>query len=171
MIPATIRRAGACDVATLAELGAHTFAETFGHLYPKADLAAFLKENHAPDVVGALLDDPRHAAWLAESEGEAIGYALVGPCGLPHPEVTEGCGELKRLYLRKDRQGSGVGARLMDAALAWLAAQGRQPIWIGVWSQNHGAQRLYTRAGFEKVGEYEFPVGAARDEEFILRRV
>ena len=170
MIPATIRRADACDVATLAELGALTFVETFGHLYPQADLAAFLEANHRPEAVEALIGDPRHAIWLAESDGEAIGYALAGPCGLPHPEVTERCGELKRIYLRRDHQGSGVGRRLMDAAFAWLEAQGRRPVWIGVWSENHGAQRLYARAGFQKVGQYEFAVGTIRDQDFILRR-
>ena len=170
MIPAAIRRAVACDVETLSQLGARTFAESFGHLYPKADLAAFLHENHRPEAIEALLGDSRCAAWVAELDGEAIGYAVVGPCGLPHPDVTDACGELKRLYLLRDRQGSGLGGRLMDTALGWLEAQGRRPIWIGVWSQNHGARRLYARAGFEKVGEYEFPVGAVRDEEFILRR-
>ncbi|MBV8682599.1 MAG: GNAT family N-acetyltransferase [Caulobacteraceae bacterium] len=170
MTAVTIKRADVCDVATLAQLGARTFADTFGHLYPEADLAAFLEENHRPEAVAALIADPRHAAWLAEKGGEAIGYVLVGPCGLPHPEVTDACGELKRIYLLKDRQGDGVGARLMETGLAWLESEGRRPIWIGVWSQNHGAQRLYARAGFAKVGEYEFPVGSIRDREFILRR-
>ena len=43
-------------------------------------------------------------------------------------------------------------------------------IWIGVWSENHGAQRFYVREGFEKVGEYGFKVGRTLDLEFILRR-
>ena len=170
MTAASIRRAETCDVATLAQLGARTFADTFGHLYPQADLVAFLEANHSPGAVEAMIRNPRYAAWLAEKDGEAIGYVLVGPCGLPHPEVTGACGELKRIYLIRDRQGGGVGARLMETGLAWLESQGRRPIWIGVWSQNHGAQRLYARAGFEKVGEYEFPVGTIRDQEFILRR-
>ncbi|HEY2049362.1 MAG TPA: GNAT family N-acetyltransferase [Caulobacteraceae bacterium] len=165
-----IRRAGACDVTTLAELGARTFVETFGHLYPEADLVAFLEENHRPEAVAALIGDSRYAAWLAESDEEAIGYVLVGPCGLPHPDVTDRCGELKRIYLRKDQQGGGVGRRLMETGLAWLEAQGRRPIWLGVWSENHGAQRLYARAGFERVGEYDFAVGTIRDQDFILRR-
>jgi ribosomal protein S18 acetylase RimI-like enzyme len=170
MIPGAIRRADACDVATLSELGARTFTETFGHLYPDADLAAFLEENHRPEAVEALLRDTRYATWLAESGGEAIGYVLVGPCSLPHPEVTDRCGELKRIYLRKNSQGGGLGRQLMETGLAWLEARGRRPIWIGVWSENHGAQRLYARAGFERVGEYGFRVGAIRDEDFILRR-
>ena len=58
----------------------------------------------------------------------------------------------------------------MEVALAWLEAEGFSPLWIGVWSGNRGARRLYERMGFTKVGEYYFSVGQARDREFILRR-
>jgi ribosomal protein S18 acetylase RimI-like enzyme len=83
--------------------------------------------------------------------------------------VTAACGELWRLYLRQDAQGSGLGGRLLNLALDWLQAPGRR-LWIGVWSENFGAQRLYARYGFAKVGEYEFSVGNSRDREFILAR-
>jgi hypothetical protein len=39
-----------------------------------------------------------------------------------------------------------------------------------VWSENHGAQRLYARYGFDKIGEYGFPVGQTIDREFILKQ-
>jgi ribosomal protein S18 acetylase RimI-like enzyme len=54
--------------------------------------------------------------------------------------------------------------------MAWLERDGPRTIWIGVWSENHGAQRFYARQGFEKVGEYGFAVGSTVDREFILRR-
>jgi RimJ/RimL family protein N-acetyltransferase len=54
--------------------------------------------------------------------------------------------------------------------LEWLAAQGYSPLYVGVWSGNSGAQRLYGRFGFEKIGEYDFPVGEHLDREYILRR-
>jgi diamine N-acetyltransferase len=54
--------------------------------------------------------------------------------------------------------------------MAWLEAAGSRDLWIGVWSQNYGAQRFYARHGFEKIGEYDFPVGGTLDREFILRR-
>ena len=79
-------------------------------------------------------------------------------------------GELKRLYLRRDVQNGGWGGRLFDAALAWLLRDGPRAVWIGVYSENPGAQRFYFRRGWEKVGEYHFPVGTVRDLEFILRR-
>jgi len=84
--------------------------------------------------------------------------------------VTPACGELKRLYVLKRLQGDGTGSRLLAETFAWLERNGPRRLWIGVWSENHGAQRLYGRMGFEKVGEYEFIVGQTRDREFILRR-
>ncbi len=169
MTDATIRRAGLEDAAALAALGRDTFTETFAHLYPPEDLAAFLDYAYTPEAFRVFLEQPDQAMWSAELDGEAVGYAHAGLCALPHPEVTPDCMELKRLYVRKGLQSTGLGGRLITAALDWMTAPGRR-LWIGVWSENHGAQRLYARHGFEKVGEYEFPVGRVRDREFILRR-
>jgi len=165
-----IRRAVPADAAALAAIGAATFAETFSHLYPPRDLGFFLSTAHSVDAAAADLADPAKAAWLVEAGGRVIGYALAGPCDLPHPDVTPACGELKRIYIEQASQGGGLGARLVDETLAWLEKDGPRTLWIGVWSQNHGAQRLYERYGFTKAGEYEFKVGDSRDHEFILRR-
>ncbi|HEY2660603.1 MAG TPA: GNAT family N-acetyltransferase [Caulobacteraceae bacterium] len=165
----TLRPATPADARRLTELGRETFAATFGHLYPPEDLAAFQAESHTPERYAEWAENPDFGLWIAERDSQAIGYALVGPCHLPHPEVTPECGELWRIYVRPEAQGSGLGARMMQTALDWLNKPGRA-LWIGVWSGNHGAQRLYGRHGFSKVGEYEFPVGTVRDHEFILRR-
>jgi GNAT superfamily N-acetyltransferase len=162
------RRAVVADSARLAALGRASFIETFGYLYPAADLKAFLDTNHAPERYAEWIGDPSRAVWIAEHEGEAVAYAYAGPCALPHPDVTPECGELKRLYLLKSVQGLGLGARLLDAALEHLTRPDRR-LWIGVWSENRRAQRLYERRGFKKVGEYLFPVGETLDREFILR--
>ncbi len=165
-----IRRATSADTEALARVGAETFTETFGHMYPPEDLAAFLPCAYGIERTRADLQDPAKAMWAVEAGGEIVGYALAGPCDLPHDDVTAACGELKRLYVLKAHQGGGVGSRLLAQVLAWLEKDGPRPLWIGVWSENFGAQRLYGRMGFEKVGEYDFLVGETRDREFILRR-
>lgn len=166
----TIRRAGGADAEVLAALGERTFIDTFGHLYSPPDLRAFVADAYGLARTRADLADPAKASWLVEQDGAAIGYALAGPCALPHPDVTQACGELKRIYFVKERQGGGLGGRLFGTVMDWLLAEGPRPIWIGVWSGNHGAQRFYERHGFEKVGEYGFRVGQTVDREFILRR-
>ena len=166
-----IRRATPEDARTLADLGASTFVESFGHLYAPEDLQAFLDESHSQAAYAQGLADPRYALWIAErDDGTAIGYAQAGPCGLPHADVKPGDGELKRLYLTREAQGAGVGARLFEEALRWLERDGPRTLWISVWSENFGAQRFYTRYGFTKAGEYDFIVGRQRDHEFIYRR-
>lgn len=165
-----IRRATLLDAATLAELGAATFVETFGHLYTPEDLQAFLDESHTVEAYAKTLANPDYALWLAELDGRAVGYAQAGPCGLPHADVRPQDGELKRLYIRADMQNSGSGRALMDAAMAWLLRDGPRTLWLSVWSENLGAQRFYARYGFAFAGEYEFIVGAQRDREFMYRR-
>lgn len=151
----------------LAALARDTFSETFLH-YPPAHLAVFLSR-YTPAYFEGLLRDPAQRLWMVSDDDKVIGYAHAGPCGLPHPDVTAGCGELKRLYIRKGAQNSGTGGALFREALAWLNRPGRK-VWLGVYSENHGAQRFYARHGFRKVGEYEFVVGDTRDREFIFRR-
>jgi len=58
---------------------------------------------------------------------------------------------------------------LAVAAFTLMKVVGRD-IWIGVWSQNFGAQRFYERRGYAKVGEYGFQVGGTTDHEFILKK-
>ncbi|UNK41817.1 GNAT family N-acetyltransferase [Luteimonas sp. S4-F44] len=167
---ATLRRATVDDAATLSRLAARTFTETFGHLYPPQDLADFLADAYAVEKQRTILAHPDYAVWLLDIDGQAVGHAAAGPCGLPHAEVAPGDGELKRLYLVRGLQGASLGARLMQTAMDWLLRDGPRTLWVGVWSENLGAQRFYGRYGFGKVGEYLFPVGATQDLEFILRR-
>ena len=169
--PPAIRRATPADAGTVSALATRTFVETFGHLYPAEDLQAFLADAYAVDRQRLILSHPDYAVWLLEQDAVAIGHAAAGPCGLPHPDVAPGDGELKRLYLLREHQNGGWGGKLFATALDWLQRDGPCTLWIGVWSENAGAQRFYARHGFEKAGEYEFPVGRVRDREFILRRV
>ncbi len=154
----------------LCSLAERTFVETFGHLYPPQDLADYLASAYPQDVQRQQLESGDYAAWLLDVDGEAVGFAFAGPCGLPHADAQPGDGELKRLYVLRAHQNGGNGGRLFAEALHWLESCGDRTLWIGVWSENLGAQRFYARHGFEPAGAYEFPVGRVRDKEFILRR-
>jgi ribosomal protein S18 acetylase RimI-like enzyme len=166
----SLRPGTPADAAALAALGQATFAHTFGHTYRPADLAAFLAGAYSVAWHEALLADRTRATWVADSGGELIGFGIAGACKLPVPSLEPRAGEIQRLYLRGDWQGRGIGSRLLEQLLAELQRRGHAPLYVGVWSQNLGAQRLYARYGFNKVGDYFFPVGEHRDHEFILKR-
>lgn len=170
-----IRAANVADAPALARLGAATFVETFGALYRPEDLEAFLLGARSEAAYAKVLGDPRvrvELAFLGEADEAApVGYVVAGPCKLPvgdGPAPT--AGEVRELYVLSAYQQHKLGTQLLTRALAWLAERGCTPLYVGVYSDNVGAQRLYGRFGFEKVGEYDFPVGAHIDREFILKR-
>jgi ribosomal protein S18 acetylase RimI-like enzyme len=167
----TIRRATPKDASILAALGAATFTETFGHLYPPEDLQIFLVGSHSVNAWTRTLADAQRAVWVAAlADTTPIGFIVVGACKLPVENCEPTAGEVQQLYVLAQYHNLRLGSRLMDLGLEWLEAQERTPLYIGVWSENFGAQRFYGRYGFVKVGEYGFPVGKTIDREFILKR-
>ena len=170
MISTTIRQATLAEASLAADVSRRNFTQSFGASYPPADLAAFLSQSYSLAQHEAWLADSRYALFLLDQGGELLGHALVGPCGLPHIDVKPGDGELKRLYVLKKAHGAGLGTQLLDTALAWLLKNGPLTLWLGVWSENFGAQKLYQRYGFKRAGEYHFEVGGTRDFEFIYKR-
>ncbi|MCF7750868.1 GNAT family N-acetyltransferase [Bacillus subtilis subsp. subtilis] len=165
-----IRRARPADAPALSNIAIATYTETFGDSYPPQDLHAFLQDHYSQAPQLRELQDPRSAVWLLEDDGRAVGYLAAGANTLPHAEAASGDVELKRLYVLASHQGGGHGARLMDTFMAWLDQPARRTLWVGVWSENLGAQRFYARYGCVQVGTYDFVVGDSRDLEFILRR-
>lgn len=169
-----IRSARLEDAEALSRLGRRTFIDTFvtgfGIPYPQADLAAHLDKAFGVEATRTALAEPGAAWWVAERDGDLLAFANAGPNGLPHPEAKPSHAELRRLYVDKSAQGLGLGTALLARSLDWMQANGDGPLWIGVWSGNEKAQRLYAAHGFEKAGEYQYPVGAWLDDEFILRR-
>jgi diamine N-acetyltransferase len=166
-----IRRATVDDVSNLSTLGAATFTQTFGHLYPREDLQAFLVASHSVDAWTHKLVDTQYAVWLAMlMDSTPIGFIVAGTCKLPIENRESTSGEIQQLYVLARYHNLRLGSRLMDHALEWLTFQRRAPLYVGVWSENFGAQRFYSRYGFKKVGEYGFRVGTTIDREFILKR-
>lgn len=174
MTDVVIRPALLADAPALAVLGRQTFVDTFVEgfaiPYPADDLAAFLDTSFSAETLTAKLLEPGAAWWVAERDSELLAFANTGPNTLPHPDARASHAELRRLYVAKTAQGLGLGTKLLAIALEWMEANSDGPLWIGVWSGNLKAQKLYAAYGFEKAGEYQYPVGAWRDDEFILRR-
>jgi GNAT superfamily N-acetyltransferase len=174
MTDVVIRSARPEDAAALGVLGRQTFVDTFvtgfGIPYPADDLEAFLDASFSKEASARKLEEAGAAWWVAERDGGLLAFANAGPNGLPHPDANPSNMELRRLYVGKAAQGLGLGTELLKQSLAWMEANTNGPLWIGVWSGNLKAQRLYAAYGFEKAGEYDYPVGRWLDHEFILKR-
>jgi diamine N-acetyltransferase len=166
----SIRKALPTDLDVARAICTQNFSETWGASYSAEDLQTYLDAHYSVENFQRVLKSESHALFFLETDGQVIGHSLCGPNSLPHADATAQDLELKRMYVLKAFHNRGLGTRLMDAAMTWM--QDRQPktIWIGVYSENFGAQRFYQRYGFSKAGEYTFIVGATHDHEFIYKR-
>ena len=165
-----VRNATPADLEPLVELSRKTFCDKFAHLYRQEDLDAFLEESHSRTFYEPLLARDDLLIRVVEAANGALGaYLLCGKLSLPAKDPEPGAVELKRLYVDEPLQGRGLGSRLVREAFEWASACGAPEVYLSVFSENHGAQRLYDRMGFEKVDEFWFPVGEHRDLEYLLR--
>ena len=163
------RDATADDCEALSALMRETFVDTFGGLYRPDDLAAFLATSYTPAAQYAEIIDAETETRLAQSGDALVGYAQIGAFKLPFDAGPAHALELYRLYVRADVKGVGVAPALMDWAMDRMAARGAAQAFLGVWCDNARAQKFYARYGFVKVGQYQFPVGAQLDDEWIMR--
>ena len=111
-----------------------------------AELAGLPGEYAAP--TGILL--------LASSAGQAAGCVAV------RRWAWDAC-EMKRLYVRPDFQGAGIGRALAEEVLAWARQQGHARVLLDTLPSMRTAQNLYERLGFRDVAPYrDNPVAGAR---------
>ena len=165
-----LRPATADDAAPIAELATTAFVGAFGHLYQPADLAAFLAEWRMPEVYADAIADPAKRIALAEVDGRPAAYALI-VLGREFPERPEPGPDrpvfLSQLYCLPGMTGRGLGAALLEWAIAEARSWGADAMQLSVFSENLGAQRFYRRYGFAKVADIDFWVGNHRDAEFL----
>lgn len=165
-----LRPAAPGDAVALAALGQHSFCTAFAHLYAPEDLNPFLKQVYSPEAVAAEIADLAIIHRLAADSEDG---PLTGFCKLHTPSwYADKCDAknpiaLGQLYTDPDRTGEGIGAALMDWAIAEARGRGHDAIQLSVWSENDGAQRFYRRCGFQHVCDIDFWVGNHRDHEYL----
>ncbi|MFC3172933.1 GNAT family N-acetyltransferase [Novosphingobium bradum] len=170
--PLILRPPVAADLPALSLLGVAAFVHKFGDLYRPEDLLPFLAETYSEAALARALADPANRFAVAERGGLLLGWCkLAQAC--PFPEHARGrrTMELKQLYTAPRAQGGGIGAALMDWAMAQFSALGADEVQLSVWQHNPGAQKFYRRYGFAPVAEVTFQVGGQLDEEFLFARM
>lgn len=167
-----LRPAVPADAAALADLGRRAVSAKFEHLYKPEDFATFLGQAHGEAKVAKEIADPGMRIAVIEEDGALIAFCkLVLQSTMPagHSEAQAPL-ELKQLYTDPARIGGGLGARLMDWAMAEAQNVGADEIQLSVYSENPEAQRFYHRYGFSKIADIEFWVGNHCDPEFFYAR-
>ena len=96
--------------------------------------------------------------WIAD-EGERV----VGSIAMVDAEP--GVGQLRWFLVVPEARGTGLGKRLLDAALGYARERGFRHLYLWTFADLDGALRLYERAGFTVTErKTDFVWGAERTE-------
>lgn len=93
------------------------------------------------------LDDPATtytALWIVVEDETVVGSVALRALG-------DGAVELKRMYLRPEQRGRGLGKQLLGLALDWARAHDMSVIRLDTSERMVAAQRLYEAHGFQRV--------------------
>lgn len=93
------------------------------------------------------LSDPDSGAFVAEQDGEVVGFVCVSERAHFTGEVDAYIGEL---VVSKAAEGVGVGRALVRAAEDWGRARGRKRVVVDTGAANTPARRFYAALGYEE---------------------
>lgn len=161
-----VRLLTAADRAAFRRLRARALVE---------DPASFGRTAEEEAGVGRLpmegsLEAPEPATFLLGAERDGV---LVGICGTYQGQTakTRHTAEIVSVYVAPEARGLGLGAALIEDALARLARAGIAIAKLSVAEESEPARRLYERLGFETYGRE--PAGyrwQGRDWTLLLMR-
>ena len=153
MTQTELRLAVPHDLAGLAELARTTFEEAFSAEMEPTAMKAHLREKMSNDTFSRMMSEDHFT--VAEAADCLIGFVQVGQVNPDYAQYVDGfdhtAGEVRRLYVRAERQQKGLGSDLLTQGLA--AFSPHQSVYITTWESNLGAQKLYRKFGFSLAGK------------------
>jgi len=167
-----IRRGNPRDAETLAPLAVKIFNDTFAAnpLNKPEDMQAYIAEFMSVAAFEQELSDKDSVFFIAESDGEMVGYAKLKESSTEDSVADANPIELCRLYVAHEFHGKGVAEKLMNECFAEATGKSFQTMWLGVWEFNFRAQRFYEKLGFSKVGNHIFQLGSDAQTDFVMER-
>lgn len=172
----SVRPARSSDAAALAAVAAATFPLACPPHTTEAAKADFIAKHLTETSFEGYLADPQRELFLAEVDGEPVGYAMVV---LGEPSDSDAAAaitarptaELSKLYVMPAQHGAGAASALMDAAVQAARTRGAAGVWLGVNQENARANRFYEKSGFARVGTKRFLVGDRWEDDFVRERL
>ena len=96
------------------------------------------------------LADEDVAVFVAEQDGEVIGYVYAGLEPRSWKELREACGFIHDVAVVEHGRRAGAATALIDAAAEWLRGRGAPRVVLWTAERNAAAQRLFDRLGFRR---------------------
>lgn len=164
-----IRKAIPKDLVDLLHVARTAFLQAFTAGNKPENVEAYLQEAFTLEQFEKELNEPASIFFVAEIEGEIIGYTKVNQVPAQTDIHDPDSLEIARLYVLEEHLGSGLGKRLLDTACKFAKQNQKKYLWLGVWEMNARAIRFYEKNGLRIFGSHPFPFGDEIQTDYLMR--
>ena len=145
-----VRRATRRDLPALGRLGALLLRAHYDF-----DPQRFMMPGGDPEAgyawfLGTQLKSDDVAVFVAERDGEVVGYCYAGIEPQSWKELREECGFIHDVAVAEAGRRLGVARALLEAAMAWLKEREMPRVVLWTAERNEAAQRLFAALGFRR---------------------
>ena len=147
----TVRSADVADADPIGRVQVETWRAAYTGLMPDEVVAGFDVEAQQRMWREGLAREPRpgSAIFVAEIDGEVVGFASVGRS---RDEKAENEGELYAIYLHPSHWDRGIGRALLQRAEESMRTFGFEHALLWVLEGNERGERFYRAAGWKRDG-------------------
>jgi GNAT superfamily N-acetyltransferase len=147
----TVRPAVLADADAIGRVQVETWSAAYRGLMPDNVIASFAVEGRQRLWREGLARTPRpgSATFVAELDGEVVGFASVGRS---RDEEAENEGELYAIYLHPSHWDRGIGRALLESAEESMRASGFERATLWVLEGNERGERFYRAGGWRHDG-------------------
>lgn len=167
--PITIRKAIPEDLRDLLHVARTAFLQAFTAGNKSENVQAYLNEAFTVEQFEMELKNSASTFFIAEKEGEIIGYTKVNQVPAQTDVHDPESLEIARLYVLEEHLGSGLGKRLLDTAIDFAKQNQKKYLWLGVWEMNPRAIRFYEKNGLRIFGSHPFPFGDEIQTDYLMQ--
>lgn len=91
--------------------------------------------------------DEKNNFWIAVDENDNV----VGTIALEN--LNGGCGNLRRLYVKKELRGTGLAKELLSVLLRFAKEKQYKQIFLSTWDEAIAANKFYLKNGFKRISK------------------
>ena len=119
------------------------------------------------EYLSQALNGKKAVYYVAELDGEVVGGAGVGPT----PTLPSDTAELKRMFVKKEARGLGVGKALMDSNLGFAKKTGFKKVYLETMEELQTALKFYEKEGFKYLKAPLGSTGHTACQYWMLKKI
>ena len=164
----SVRVAAPADAAELSRVGMQSFNDAYRGTASDDDIDVHHAEYFSESAIRHEMTLPTVRYLMAQRGPSAAGFVKLRNEHVPPSLSVDSAVEVQQLYVASEHQRSGIGGRLMDAAIADARGQRVNGVWLSAWTEADWAVSFYRGCGFEVICEVPFRLGQSEFTDYLM---